>query len=57
MEGMLLYAKTDDVITADGQVYQIDGNRITIRCLDLSAEWEQISSALKDIVVNWIAIC
>lgn len=46
--GLILYAKTDEEITPN-QDYQMDGNRITVRTLDLSAEWQEIVEELDSI--------
>lgn len=48
VSGLLLYAKTDEEITPDND-YQIDGNRIVVRTLDLGAEWPEIAAQLNEI--------
>lgn len=46
VEGMLLYAKTDEDVIPNN-VYQLSGNRISIKCLDLNTDWEVLVSQLK----------
>ncbi|MGO1058537.1 5-methylcytosine-specific restriction endonuclease system specificity protein McrC [Planococcus sp. FY231025] len=48
VSGLILYAKTDEEITPDNE-YQIDGNRIVVKTLDLGAEWAQIVEQLNNI--------
>ncbi len=45
VSGMLLYAKTDDVIQPDN-VYQMHGNQISVRTLDLNLPFEQIAGQM-----------
>ena len=45
VSGMLLYAKTDALIQPD-QVYQIYGNQISVKTLDLDLPFEQIAHQL-----------
>ncbi len=45
---MLLYAKTDEEIQPDG-VYQMSGNQISMRTLDLNRPFEEIRSQLDGI--------
>jgi 5-methylcytosine-specific restriction enzyme subunit McrC len=45
VSGMLLYAKTDEDIQPDG-VYQMSGNRISVRTLDLNREFTEIAAQL-----------
>ena len=48
VSGLILYAKTDEAITPD-QDYQMSGNRMVVRTLDLGAEWAEIEAELKRI--------
>ena len=48
VSGMLLYAKTDEEIYPNNE-YQMSGNRITVRTLDLNCEFEAISQQLNEI--------
>ncbi|WP_394122004.1 5-methylcytosine-specific restriction endonuclease system specificity protein McrC [Planococcus donghaensis] len=49
VSGLILYAKTDEEITPD-QDYQMSGNRMVVRTLDLGAEWAEIEAELKRIL-------
>lgn len=49
VSGMLLYAKTDAVIQPDG-VYQMSGNQISVKTLDLNCDFEDIKTQLDNIV-------
>lgn len=49
VSGMLLYAKTDEEIQPD-QDYQMSGNRISVKTLDLNVEFEKIKEQLDKIV-------
>ena len=53
--GMLLYAKTDEDIYPDNE-YQMSGNKVTVRTLDLNSDFENIALQLNDIVQNCFAI-
>lgn len=46
--GMLLYAKTDEDVTPDGQ-FSIGGNRISVKTLDLNCDWSEIQKQLDKI--------
>ena len=46
---MLLYAKTDEDIQPDN-VYQMSGNQISVKTLDLNLPFSDISRQLNDIV-------
>ena len=46
--GMLLYAKTDDTVQPDGN-YQMDGNLISVKTLDLNCEFAVIAEQLDTI--------
>lgn len=48
VSGMLLYAKTEEEIQPDN-VYQMHGNQITVRTLDLNKPFEEISKQLNEI--------
>jgi 5-methylcytosine-specific restriction enzyme subunit McrC len=48
VSGMLLYARTDEAIQPDSE-YQMSGNRISVRTLDLNCEFTEISAQLKKI--------
>jgi len=45
VSGVLLYAKTDEAITPDND-YQMGGNRISVKTLDLGADWSEIERQL-----------
>ncbi|WP_462413736.1 5-methylcytosine-specific restriction endonuclease system specificity protein McrC [Neobacillus sp. Marseille-QA0830] len=45
VSGVLLYAKTEEEITPDHD-YQIGGNRISVKTLDLDADWSGIVNQL-----------
>ena len=49
VSGMLLYAATDEVVQPDN-VYQMSGNKISIRTLDLNKDFSDISAQLNAIV-------
>ncbi len=48
VSGMLLYAKTDEEIYPDN-VYQMSGNQITVRTLDLNLPFAEIAGQLDEI--------
>lgn len=48
VSGMLLYAKTDEDVQPDG-MYQMSGNQISVRTLDLNQPFETIRSQLDGI--------
>ena len=48
VSGMLLYAKTDEEIQPDN-VYQMHGNQITVRTLDLNKPFSDIAKQLNTI--------
>ena len=48
VSGMLLYAKTDETVQPDGS-YQMSGNRISVRTLDLNQEFRKIAAELNAI--------
>ena len=51
VDGMLLYAKTQEDIVADGQMGYIDGNVIYYRTLDLNQDFEKIKERLDSFVL------
>ena len=46
--GMLLYAKTDETIQPDN-VYQMSGNKVSVKTLDLNCEFPVIAAQLNAI--------
>ncbi len=50
VDGMLLYAKTQEDVVPDGQVVYNDGNVIYFRTLDLNKKFDEIKSQLDGIV-------
>lgn len=50
VSGMLLYAATDEVIQPDN-VYQMSGNKISVRTLDLNKDFSEITKQL-NLIVN-----
>lgn len=54
VSGMLLYARTDEEIQPDN-VYQMSGNRISVKALDLSLPFEDIKKQLNEIVETHFA--
>jgi len=55
VDGMLLYARTDADLQPKGDYTTPDGNKIMIRTLDLSKDFEKIKKELDDIV-NYISL-
>jgi 5-methylcytosine-specific restriction enzyme subunit McrC len=53
VSGMLLYAKTDEEITPD-QKYNMSGNKISVRTLDLNMEFDGIKKQLDEIVEEYL---
>jgi 5-methylcytosine-specific restriction enzyme subunit McrC len=49
VSGMLLYAKTEEIITPDAD-FIIDGNKISAKTLDLNVPFSLIAKRLDDIV-------
>lgn len=49
MPTMLLYAATDEAIQPDN-VYQMSGNQISVKTLDLNQDFSEIAALLKAIV-------
>ena len=50
VDGMLLYAKTQEEITPDGQMKRKDGNTIYFRTLDLNMDFENIKKRLDSFI-------
>ena len=50
VDGMLLYAKTQEDITPDGQIKHKDGNTIYFRTLDLNTDFDTIRKRLDSFV-------
>ena len=50
VDGMLLYAKTQEDITPDGQMKRKDGNTIYFRTLDLNMDFENIKKRLDSFI-------
>lgn len=50
--GMLLYARTNEEIQPD-QTYQMHGNQISVKTLDLNKPFNELSKQLDDIVNNY----
>lgn len=55
VSGMLLYAKTDETIVPDGE-YQMSGNTISVRTLDLNCDFPQIAEQLNSIAKQYLDI-
>ena len=55
VSGMLLYAKTDEDLVPDN-VYQMSGNRISVKTLDLNQEFSEIQNQLNKIVKDHFGI-
>ncbi|MBR5050111.1 MAG: hypothetical protein IKX75_02100, partial [Desulfovibrio sp.] len=54
VSGMLLYAGTDEAVQPDG-VYQMSGNQISVKTLDLNCDFLEIRSQLDAIVATHFA--
>ena len=52
VSGMLLYAKTDEVIYPNNS-YQMSGNRIDVKTLDLDCDFVKIKEQLSNIINNF----
>lgn len=52
VDGMLLYAKTD-MATAPNVTYELNGNRISVKTLDLGQDFDGIKRELNTIVDEW----
>ena len=55
ISGMLLYARTDDEIQPD-IVYQMSGNKIGVKTLDLNKNFSEIANRLNAIAENHFAV-
>ena len=51
VSGMLLYARTDEEIQPDC-VYQMSGNKISVKTLDLNKDFSEIAAQLNSVVEN-----
>ena len=54
VSGLLLYAKTDEVITPNNS-YQMDGNRISVKTLNLDKNFGDIQVQLEYIISEWLS--
>lgn len=54
VSGMLLYAKTDEEISLNND-YQMSGNKISVRTLDLNCDFEVISAQLNKIADEFLS--
>ena len=52
---MLLYAKTDEEIYPENE-YRMSGNRIEVRTLDLSGDFDEIKDQLDGIAEKYFGI-
>ena len=55
VSGMLLYAKTDEELVPDN-IYQMSGNQISVKTLNLNHEFSEIEGQLKQIVKDHFGI-
>jgi 5-methylcytosine-specific restriction enzyme subunit McrC len=56
VSGVLLYAKTDEEITPDDISYLMDGNRISIKTLDLDKDFGGIRKQLDKVIEEWLEL-
>lgn len=54
VSGMLLYVKTEDEIPTPENSYNMNGNNITIKILDLNQEFFLIKNKLNQLADNFI---
>ena len=54
VDGLLLYAKTQEEIVPDGQLNTADGNTIYFRILDLNQDFEEIKHQLDSLIRRYI---
>lgn len=54
VSGMLLYARTDESIQPDNE-YQMSGNRISVKTLDLNCEFAEITKQLNTIADDYFS--
>lgn len=52
VSGMILYAKTDEELQPDNS-YQMSGNKISVRTLDLNQDFSEIAKQLDNIVAEY----
>jgi 5-methylcytosine-specific restriction enzyme subunit McrC len=55
VSGMLLYARTDEIIQPDN-IYQMSGNKISVKTLDLNCDFSKIEAQLNAIVEEHFCI-
>ncbi|SHM65333.1 hypothetical protein [Ruminococcus flavefaciens] len=55
VSGMLLYARTDESVQPNN-IYQMSGNKISVRTLDLNCDFAQIATQLNQIVEEHFGI-
>lgn len=55
VSGMLLYAKTDEVVQPDN-TFRIHDNEITVKNLDLNQDFSKISESLNSIVKKYFDV-
>lgn len=53
--GMLLYAKTDEVVLPDNE-YKMSGNKVIVRTLDLDCDFAAVASQLDSIAETYFAV-
>ena len=56
VSGLLLYAKTEDEMFPDGAPYEIGGNKIGAKTLDLNQPFCEIAGQLERIVQDWLSL-
>ena len=54
VDGMLLYAKTEEEITPNGQIHLNDGNVISFKTLDLNQDFHQIKKQLNSFISHYM---
>ena len=54
VSGMLLYARTDEAVQPNNS-YQMSGNKISVKTLDLNREFAEIAKQLNNIVTMFFA--
>lgn len=54
VDGMLLYAKTQEAISPDGQMKLRDGNKIYFRNIDLNKDFNVIKNSLNSLISNYV---
>ena len=53
VSGLLLYAKTDETLLPN-QTYQMSGNKISVKTLDLDCDSEKIAEQLDEVVDEFL---